>query len=561
MTVMLKQDTEEFRVMYREGSEGTPFHTFLFEGYVDAPVDACLCISWESELYRKWWPQFSFPSFKILTSKCLKKVRIGEQLSLVRVKVSWPLSAREAIVHYFLLEYFQHDLIVILLNTIADLEGIDKSTHGFTNEGIPEANDVVRIDLVGGFVIQKVTSERSYFRTLANIDMKLDFVPPSLINFITRQLVGSGFKLYQKASTSVSANDEDYGKVLGEPMYARIREALYSKNESNEDLKEKNIKDDLCIPPKEHIDLGPMKEKVQNVHLVEKSSSEHGELMHNNAFGEAEEIRLLDHLVRDTVEESHIGCDANECSLNNSQYTDRKAFGEIEEEVNENRRDLDKDGEDVVQPPSNAILEKKRANGEKNITIRHEVVQALGTLEKAISIVRERRLNGQSRSLGNFAKVEVPYLGKGSVEELTTFEDGGVCSNSETGIEVAKKETLKRTSHESKSSSGIHEVRSSLSNSFSRDHNRIVPASPEQELSVPDETSDKALYSTGDGPTVIAVLDQSTRNNKQTTTDANGANESGLAGERLSQLRKRILCCFQPGYGSRSQAEGRSWPV
>ncbi|XP_038719141.1 uncharacterized protein LOC120011996 [Tripterygium wilfordii] len=33
--------------------------------------------------YRLWWPQFSFPSFKIRTSKCLKKVRIGEQLSLV----------------------------------------------------------------------------------------------------------------------------------------------------------------------------------------------------------------------------------------------------------------------------------------------------------------------------------------------------------------------------------------------------------------------------------------------------------------------------------------------
>lgn len=35
-------------------------------------------------------------------------------------------------------------------------------------------------------------------RTIANMDIKLDFVPPSLINFISRQLVGSGFRLYQK---------------------------------------------------------------------------------------------------------------------------------------------------------------------------------------------------------------------------------------------------------------------------------------------------------------------------------------------------------------------------
>jgi hypothetical protein len=37
----LKQDNEEFRVMYREGPQGTPFHTLLVEGFVDGPVDIC----------------------------------------------------------------------------------------------------------------------------------------------------------------------------------------------------------------------------------------------------------------------------------------------------------------------------------------------------------------------------------------------------------------------------------------------------------------------------------------------------------------------------------------
>lgn len=27
--------------MYREGPEGTPFHTLLVEGYVDGPADVC----------------------------------------------------------------------------------------------------------------------------------------------------------------------------------------------------------------------------------------------------------------------------------------------------------------------------------------------------------------------------------------------------------------------------------------------------------------------------------------------------------------------------------------
>jgi len=40
---------------------------------------------------------------------------------------------------------------------------------GFNNDAIPEANDVVRVDLVGGFALQKVTSERSYFRWVLGV--------------------------------------------------------------------------------------------------------------------------------------------------------------------------------------------------------------------------------------------------------------------------------------------------------------------------------------------------------------------------------------------------------
>jgi len=35
------------------------------------------------------------------------------------------------------------------------------------------------------------------------MDVKLDFVPPSLINFISRQLIGNGFRLYQKVVDSL----------------------------------------------------------------------------------------------------------------------------------------------------------------------------------------------------------------------------------------------------------------------------------------------------------------------------------------------------------------------
>lgn len=37
----LKDDNEEYRVMYQPGPHGTPLHTLLVEGYVDGPLDTC----------------------------------------------------------------------------------------------------------------------------------------------------------------------------------------------------------------------------------------------------------------------------------------------------------------------------------------------------------------------------------------------------------------------------------------------------------------------------------------------------------------------------------------
>lgn len=80
--LQLKHDHEDCRVMYREGLEGSPFHTLLVEGYMDGPIQDCkffpllqyfrvlkhdyasdvnwsyddagLCVSWEATLYQKW---------------------------------------------------------------------------------------------------------------------------------------------------------------------------------------------------------------------------------------------------------------------------------------------------------------------------------------------------------------------------------------------------------------------------------------------------------------------------------------------------------------------------
>ncbi|KAF3320090.1 hypothetical protein FCM35_KLT22307 [Carex littledalei] len=219
----LKQDTDQYRVLYREGLHGTPFHTLLLDGFVDGPIDACKLIS---ILSFSRWPQYNFPTFKIITSDVLKKVRIGEQIALIRVKVPWPVSEREALVNFFVFEYLKEDLVLVLINTISDEEEVGISTHGFTREGIPKADGTIRLDMVGGFVFQKVNEEKSYIRAIYNVDIKLDFVPASMINFVSRQLVASGHKLFQKAISTVASSDKDYQKALKGPLYARIRHSM-----------------------------------------------------------------------------------------------------------------------------------------------------------------------------------------------------------------------------------------------------------------------------------------------------------------------------------------------
>ncbi|AQK58350.1 hypothetical protein ZEAMMB73_Zm00001d052922 [Zea mays] len=203
----VKQDTDQLRVMYREGPEGTPFHTLLAEGFADGPIDV-------SNLF----------------------IRYLEE----RVKVPWPVSEREAILHYFELEYLKEDVVIVIMKTLSDLDAIDVRTHGFSRDGIPEAGDTVRIDVFGGFVLQRITKERSFFRAIANMDIKLDFVPPWLINFMSRQLIGSGHKLYQKAVSTVASHDDDYRKALRGPLYVRIREYQDSDDKAKVAATEEN---------------------------------------------------------------------------------------------------------------------------------------------------------------------------------------------------------------------------------------------------------------------------------------------------------------------------------
>ncbi|KAJ8534075.1 hypothetical protein K7X08_007399 [Anisodus acutangulus] len=488
------------------------------------------------------WPQTTIPTFKIAACECLQKVRIGEQICLVRMKLSRPLSAREAVVHLFAFEYFQDGLIVVVANSISDSDSVDRS--------IPNVQDVVQVDLVGGFALQKVTDNRNYFRTIGNLDIKLDFIPPSLINFISRQLIGGGFKLYKMVNAnlemrqrnssrlktsivgtpgkiwqgpswidsslmwkpcptaitwrylnapasnllrlsqevaSVVKGDEDFRKVLKDPMYARIREALYSND------------------------------KIPNSYITLELQVPLGEEIRRNNDEKCPEPKVH----RDN-------CAFNIPGQGDFEVRDKNIHSEIEEIEDENCEKierLDEDDRKVCDSPVNQLVQKPTKN--KNVGISLEVKQALGTLDKAISIIREYRCNLDIRT--------VPHTNITSVEaETDSLQDS---KSSEADKDHRNVGDFGEVSHEHRSSSCCRRTSSSLCTREAH-HNKIAPASPDAYATILDEAHT-------DEATIGTIMEGISKDDYVTVAMASMRRSS--VKEKLENYRDIAACIFSLG--------------
>jgi hypothetical protein len=231
----LKDETERYRVMYKEGPEGSPFHTLGLDGLVDGDFTSALCVAWEVPLYKEWWPHFKVPTFKVVESKLLKRIRVGHDLELIRFKIPWPLADREVVWSAFEIHDLEQEILVGLIESVPEAIGeLNEKVVGFTAADVPpSAATNVRMDVRGGFVMQRISKDQFFFRTLINMDMKLEYVPPSLINFISRHVAGQGLKLYQKAVLA-ACKGTGKGQAFEKPLktgllYDRVKSGLEMK--------------------------------------------------------------------------------------------------------------------------------------------------------------------------------------------------------------------------------------------------------------------------------------------------------------------------------------------
>ncbi|KAL9254852.1 hypothetical protein AKJ16_DCAP11321, partial [Drosera capensis] len=249
----VKQDNENFRCMYREGPQGTPIHTLCLDGQADAPLDASICVrnischeiahsnpinglyvTYETSAYPIAFPDSRFHK---VTEEYYKKIRLGEQLSLMgfdfMLKLPWPLTRREILIQFSLLEYYEDGLVFVLFNTISGKEDLCKETDGFSNDELPKPDKAVRVGLLGGIAFQKVSETKSFLRLILDMDLTLNYVPQSAINFITGKLSGTAFKFYLKWVISILKEEAGQSKIMRNPMCLRIRDALYPNRSPN----------------------------------------------------------------------------------------------------------------------------------------------------------------------------------------------------------------------------------------------------------------------------------------------------------------------------------------
>ncbi|EFJ09112.1 hypothetical protein SELMODRAFT_428358 [Selaginella moellendorffii] len=150
----------------------------------------------------------------------------------------------------FELELPELDAVVGCLRTVPqEVETIVKETiHGFNASHLPPPKEgVIRMEANGGFILQKISDEKCYIRAVIHLDLKLDLVPTWVINFLGRQVVGHGFRLYLKRS--LRPTDTPEKSELIHETYARPWQTKWADSSSQAD---KQLMQRLLLRNKAH---------------------------------------------------------------------------------------------------------------------------------------------------------------------------------------------------------------------------------------------------------------------------------------------------------------------
>ncbi|GAX13238.1 hypothetical protein FisN_17Hh173 [Fistulifera solaris] len=154
----------------------------------------------ETNLYSEWMPSWKHPRVGLRQSKMLHEFGRGNQIVQVTVDMPFPIATREVVQHAVSIDAIEEAAAILI--RVKDLP------PGYFDDdiNIPEpAKGAVRIDFDAGIVIRACPedhdllkrSKRKYpeneHKVLVTIEKSIDahvsYVPVSIINFFTRQVI------------------------------------------------------------------------------------------------------------------------------------------------------------------------------------------------------------------------------------------------------------------------------------------------------------------------------------------------------------------------------------
>lgn len=240
----------------------------------------------------------------------------------------------------------------------------------------------------------------------------------------------------------------EFNKALGDPLYVRIREALYNTSGSKA-MNGKELQQVASVLPAE--DLVESKQGGEKDASKEDMSNQYA----NNVMPMAVNNKVLDssktfnEIVEVDCEEIVQGKEKNASkedisnqyannvmpmAMNTKELGGRKKFAEIVEIDIEEIVLIEEDTEEV-KDIQNKEVEMSVLRGKRSIYIRSEVEHALETLEKAISMVREQRLHSRVVS-SSVADEESPFMKNDDKVDTYSSKLTQPSSKNEVSVEV-----------------------------------------------------------------------------------------------------------------------------
>jgi len=165
----------------------------------------------ESQLYASWLPSWTMPKLKFSRTEKLDQRGRCSQLLLVTVECPWPFSTREVVLDALAFDDIDESGVVAVLLNSCDCED-DERVPAIDNK----FGQCTRVDFHGGFLFRAIPSEGEAWKKarekhedemivsfIFNIDPKISYVPVSVIQFITRTVIGTLWGMFMKIASKV----------------------------------------------------------------------------------------------------------------------------------------------------------------------------------------------------------------------------------------------------------------------------------------------------------------------------------------------------------------------